>query len=51
METAGRLVAYRNAPGSGLTALYGTFDDTGRVELSSEIIKNTEPRAATTTES
>ena len=32
--TAGRLVANRNAPGSGVTAPYGTIDDTGRVQLS-----------------
>ena len=29
IETAGRLVANRNAPGSGVTAPYGTDDDTG----------------------
>ena len=29
IETAGRLVANRNAPGSGVTAPYGTVDDTG----------------------
>ena len=29
IETAGRLVANRNAPGSGVTAPYGTIDDTG----------------------
>ena len=34
IETAGRLVANRNAPGSGVTAPYGTVDDTGRVQLS-----------------
>ena len=34
IETAGRLVANRNAPGSGVTATYGTIDDTGRVQLS-----------------
>ena len=32
IETAGRLVATRNAPGSGVTANYGTVDDTGRVQ-------------------
>ena len=31
LETAGRLVANKNAPGSGVTAPYGTIDDTGRV--------------------
>ena len=34
IETAGRLVANRSAPESGVTAPYGTIDDTGRVELS-----------------
>ena len=33
IETAGRLVANKNAPGSGVTAPYGTIDDTGRVRL------------------
>ena len=32
IETAGRLVANRNAPGSGVTAPYGTIDDMGRVQ-------------------
>ena len=32
IETAGRLVANKNAPGSGVTAPYGTIDDTGRVQ-------------------
>ena len=41
IKTAGRLVANRNAPGSGLTAPYGRIDDTGRVELSRETIKKT----------
>ena len=36
IETAGRLVAIRNAPGSGVTAPYGTVDDTGRVQLSQD---------------
>ena len=31
IETAGRLVANRNAPGSGVTAPYGKIDETGRV--------------------
>ena len=31
LETAGRLVANKNAPGSGVTVPYGTIDDTGRV--------------------
>ena len=38
IETAGRLVANRNAPGSGETALYGTIDDTGRVQLSQDVM-------------
>ena len=36
IETAGRLVANSNAPGSGVTAPYGTIDDTGRVQLSQD---------------
>ena len=36
IETAGRLLANRNAPGSGVTAPYGTIDDTGRVQLSQD---------------
>ena len=38
IETARRLVANRNAPGSGVTALYGTVDDTGRVQLSHDVM-------------
>ena len=38
IETAGRLVANRNAPGSGVTAPYGTIDDTGRVRLSQDVM-------------
>ena len=38
IETAGLLVAIRNAPGSGVTAPYGTIDDTGRVQLSQEVL-------------
>ena len=38
IETAGRLVANRNAPGSGVTAHYGTIDDTGRVLLSQHVM-------------
>ena len=34
IETAGRLVAHRNAPGSGVTAPYATIADTGRKQLS-----------------
>ena len=41
IETAGRLVANRNAPGSGVTAPYGTMDDTGRVQLSKEAMART----------
>ena len=38
IETAGRLVANRNAPGSGVTALYGIIDDTGRIQLSQDVM-------------
>ena len=38
IETAGRLVANRNAPGSGVTAPYGTIDDTGRVQFSQDVM-------------
>ena len=38
-ETAGRLVANKNAPGSGVTAPYGTIDDTGRLRLSQTVIR------------
>ena len=38
IETAGRLVANRNAPGAGVTAPYGTIDDTGRVQLSQDVM-------------
>ena len=41
VETAGRLIANRNAPGSGVTAPYGTIDDTGRVKLSQETMART----------
>ena len=39
IETAGRLVANKNAPGSGVTTPYGTIDDTGRVRLSQTVIR------------
>ena len=39
IDTAGRLVANKNAPGSGVTAPYGTIDDTGRVRLSQTVIR------------
>ena len=39
IETAGRLVANKNAPGSAVTAPYGTIDDTGRVRLSQTVIR------------
>ena len=39
IETTGRLVANKNAPGSGVTAPYGTIDDTGRVQLSQTVIR------------
>ena len=38
IETAVRLVANRNAPGSGMTAPYGTINDTGRAQLSQEMM-------------
>ena len=38
IETAGRLVDNRIAPGSGVTAAYGTIDDTGRVQLSQDVM-------------
>ena len=39
IETAGRLVANKNTQGSGVTAPYGTIDDTGRVRLSQTVIR------------
>ena len=39
IETAGRLVASKNTRGSGLTAPYGTIDDTGRVQLSQTVVR------------
>ena len=39
IETAGRLVANRNEPRSGVTAPHGRVDDTGRLELSRETIE------------
>ena len=47
IETAGRLVARRNTPSSGVIAPYGTIDDTGRVELSTETKKKTGAVAST----
>ena len=38
IETAGRLVANMIAPGSGVTAPYGTVDDMGRVQLSQDVM-------------
>ena len=38
IETAGRLVTNRNAPGYGVPAPYGTIDDAGRVQLSQEMM-------------
>ena len=38
IETAERLVANRNAPGSGVTAPYGMVDDMGRVQLSQDVM-------------
>ena len=39
IETAGRLVANKNTRGSGVTAPYGTIDDTGRVRLSQTVVR------------
>ena len=39
IETAGRLVANKNAPSSGVTAPYGMIDDKGRVRLSQTVIR------------
>ena len=36
VEAAGRLVAYRSVPGSGVTAPCGTIDNTGRVLFGSD---------------
>ena len=41
IETTGRIVANRSTPGSGVTAPYGTIDDTGRVDFSQETMKRT----------
>ena len=49
VEAAGRLVANRSVPGSGAIGPYGTIDDTGRVKLSSDVLKKT--GAATVTKS
>ena len=38
IETAGRLVTNKNAPCSGVTAPYGTIDDTGIVRLSQNVM-------------
>ena len=47
VDTAGRLVANKSVPGSGVTAPDGTVDDAGRVELSSEVMKRTGAVAST----
>ena len=47
VETAGRLVSNRSVPGSGVTAPYGTIDDTGKVELSTETMTKTGAMAST----
>ena len=41
IEISGRLVANRNAPVSGVTAPYGTIDDTGKLQLSQETMART----------
>ena len=46
-ESAGRLVANRSVRSSGVTAPYGRLDNTGRVELSSEVMKKTGAAAGT----
>ena len=38
IETAGQLIANKNAQGSGVTAPYGTIDDAGRVRLSRSVM-------------
>ena len=48
IETAGRLVANKNAQVSGVTAPYGTIDDAGRVRLSRNVT-NEEGVSDTTT--
>ena len=47
IETAGRLVANRNGPGSEVTAPYGKIDDTGRVLLSQDVMTKWGVRDAT----
>ena len=42
IETAGRLVANRNVPGSGVNAPYGTIVDTGKIQLSQETMARME---------
>ena len=39
IETAGRFVANRSAPGSEVTAPYGTIDDTGRSSYQLKTLK------------
>ena len=39
VETAGRLVASKNARGSVVTAHYGTIEDAGRVQLSQTVVR------------
>ena len=39
VEAACRLVAIRSVPFSGMTAPYGTIDDAGRADFSSEVMK------------
>ena len=52
IEIAGRLVANKNAQGSGVTAPYGTIEDAGRVRLSRGVmiregVCDTTPRMGT----
>ena len=39
VEAAGRLVANRSVLASGVTAPYGTIDETGRVKLMKKVLR------------
>ena len=47
IKTSGRLFVKRNLTGSGVSAPYGKIDNTGRVELYSEVMTKTGAYAAT----
>ena len=49
IEIAGRLVANRNAPGSGVTAPNGSTDDMARVQLSINVMTRERVNNATST--